>query len=168
MTFGSAALRARPEGFLELLPPLPVDILEAAFRVEIALARGPQTQVVANESDLVVGDLPCKPAWRKPVNGSGRLNTHIRAFDKSGAIDFVAEALRRAPAKQIAKDAKASPRTVEKWKGRLVAPQLHNFLNACQKVPELKAAMRQLLAMDGEANPNFQRAIADLVRAIKP
>lgn len=99
------------------------------------------------------------------MRNSGLLNTHVRNFNKTQAIDFVAEALRRASAKQIARDAGSSPRTAEKWRGRLVAPQLHHFLNACQQIPELKAAMRQLLAMEGEGDPEFQRALSDLVRA---
>lgn len=94
-------------------------------------------------------------------------NTQLRVFDKSGAIDFVAEVLRRATAKQIARDTSASPRTAEKWRGRIVAPQLHNFLNMCQQIPEMKAAMRELLAMEGEGDPDFQRALADLVRAAR-
>lgn len=101
----------------------------------------------------------------EPPVSSANSNTAKRVFCNESALDFVAEALRRNPAKQIARQINASPRTVEGWRGRKVAPSLAHFLNACQAVPELKAAMRQLLAMEGDADPEFQRALADLVRA---
>ncbi len=92
----------------------------------------------------------------------------VRVFDKDAAIDFVADAFTRAfpvgAAKQIANDLGVSHRTAEKWVGREVAPSLPQFLNACQRVPELRAAMRELLGM-GEADPRFQRALDAFVRA---
>jgi hypothetical protein len=99
-----------------------------------------------------------------------RTHTQTRVFDKDEAINFVADAFARAhpigTAKRIANDVGVSPRSAEKWCAREVAPSLHHFLNACQMVPELKSAMRQLLDM-GETDPGFARALQDLVRAVQ-
>jgi hypothetical protein len=99
-----------------------------------------------------------------------RTHTQTRVFDKDEAINFVADAFARAhpvgTAKRIANDVGVSPRSAEKWCAREVAPSLHHFLNACQMVPALKSAMRQLLDM-GETDPEFARALQDLVRTVQ-
>lgn len=69
MTFGSAALCARSDGLVEYLPPPPVDLLEAAFRAEIALQSGSQAQMVGR-SMVVGGSLPCPEKSMEPATVS--------------------------------------------------------------------------------------------------
>lgn len=99
-----------------------------------------------------------------------KARTFTQVWDADSAIDFVADALQRAhphgTAKRVANDVGVPVRTAEKWASRQSAPQLHHFLTAVQRVPELKAAMRELLDM-GEADPRFARALHDLVSAIQ-
>lgn len=100
--------------------------------------------------------------------------TQVRVFTKLAAIEFAAAAFERAypsgAAKGVANDVRCSHRTSQKWIGREVAPSLHHFLTACQAVPELNAAMRELLGM-GQTDATFQRALSDFIRAaqaVKP
>jgi hypothetical protein len=97
-----------------------------------------------------------------------RTSTQVRVFDRDGAINFVADAFARAypvgTAKQVANDIGESPRTTERWAAREAAMPLHAFLNACIAVPELNAAMRELLGM-GETDPRFARALAEFIQA---
>lgn len=97
-----------------------------------------------------------------------KVGTKAQVWDKESAINFVADAFLKAhptnTAKRVANDLGAPYKTVEKWTKRDNAPQLHQFLNAVQRIPELKAAMRELLDM-GETNPRFARALHDLLRA---
>lgn len=175
MTFGSAALRARPEGFLELLPPLPVDILEAAFRAEIALARGPQATVVANESDLV-GRLACPETNSEHAAVSSCPIDRVPvSFNHDSAKEFVSNIIEaqfgqhRSKAKAVAKHTAgtASPRTVETWTKKQSAPSLAAFLNMLvgpEPIPALQAEVRRMLEMDASLNPEMGRAISELVR----
>ena len=100
--------------------------------------------------------------------GHRRTNTQVRVFDRDAAINFVADAFSQAfpvgTAKRVANDLGISHRTVERWTQREAAPSLHEFLNACQVVPELNAAVRQLLQMETSHDPEAQRALNALHR----
>jgi hypothetical protein len=124
---------------------------------------------------MVVGE---RSAWRDQAMPSRPTATtriaHLRVFTKLTAIEFVAAAFERAyptgAAKSVANDIHCSHRTSQKWIGREVAPSLHHFLTACQAIPELNAAMRELLGM-GQTDAGFQRALSDFIRAaqaVKP
>lgn len=67
MTFGSPAVRPRDDGTEEYTPAVPVRLLEAAFRAEIALQSGSQARVVDRESNLVGRHSPCpKKSMERP------------------------------------------------------------------------------------------------------
>lgn len=114
--------------------------------------------------DLMVAR-PCPKHGMGAVVVSAKPNTVTRVFSNSEAIDFVAEALKRDPAKQIARKIVASPRTVEGWKARKVAMSLPHFLTAIQVIPELRAEVGRLIGMGGEGSPEFARALSDLLSA---
>lgn len=127
--------------------------------------------VAGNTNINLVGLLAWKEKTMSHRPIAAKTVTHLRVFSKSEAIDFVAAAFDLAypsgAAKGVANDVHCSHRTTQKWVGREVAPSLHHFLTACQAVPELNAAMRGLLGMASD-DPKLQRALADVVRALKP
>lgn len=108
----------------------------------------------------------------RPQYGVESMDSHRRTitqiWGRDTVINFVADAFAKAypngTAKRVANDLGISHRTAEKWCAREGAPSLHQFFNALQAIPELKAATMAALDM-GELDPDFARALSDLVNA---
>lgn len=69
-----------------------------------------------------------------------------------------------APIKRIAQVANVNERTAKNWWEKKCAPGPIHTLRLMAHVPEFQGRMRELAAMERDIDPDFQRAMADMVR----
>lgn len=66
--------------------------------------------------------------------------------------------------KLIAREAGTSPRTVEKWTGAQYLPGLEHFLRLIPKSPSIQKMLAELMTLDADTDPRYQRVLMDLQR----
>lgn len=80
--------------------------------------------------------------------------------------DRVSATISHLPAKIIAKAAGSSLKTAENARRGMNAMSLANFLNACRAIPELRALAIELMGIEIESDPDFERGLSMLVNAV--
>jgi len=77
----------------------------------------------------------------------------------------VTETLQDIEAKDIQEATGGSIRAAENYRQGLNAMNLTAFVNACRAIPELRAVAMQLIGAEGNADPEFHRALHHLVNS---
>ena len=105
---------------------------------------------------------------RRVLRQNGR-DLHRRWIDQRlttrEVTQAVSETLTGIPTKEIAEATGGSLRAAQNARDGLNAMSLTHFLNAAQRIPEIRALALQFLDADGEVNAGAERALSDLVNA---
>lgn len=176
MPFGSAVLRARKDGTLDYLPPLPTQFLQPVAKLEAALQCGHQASVVGRS--MVVGR---SRSHEKKSHVEDNLSdisearnlrsAPVHKFSNDDLAQVVSGVLKVAFAdkksgiKTIQKVANSNYRTAKNWWEGKNAPDGLNLLKLMAEVPELQAEVRRLVGMQNDLDPMFADAMTKAIRA---
>lgn len=70
-------------------------------------------------------------------------------------------------AKVIALRINATPRSIENWRSHQAMPRLPHFIALAREIPELKAAVLRWLNAEAEIDPETDRLMIDIARAVQ-
>jgi len=112
---------------------------------------------------------------RRNIQGNGRRTFQLPMFRRvevdvpkltvDEVTKAVTETLQDIEAKDIQEATGGSIRAAENYRQGLNAMNLTAFVNACRAIPELRAVAMQLIGAEGNADPEFHRALHHLVNS---
>lgn len=137
---------------------------------------GRKPSLVMDRERSMVGRSPCVNDTHGgyTVSGTSRdrnLSYPVDALSSADLARVVSHHLRREFAdrksgiKAVQQAANCNAPTARNWWHGHNAPDAVNLLRLAARVPALKAEVARLIAMESQHDPEFQRALADLIRA---